>query len=94
MINLLGGTILAWCIVAVLLAIELALTLSARPKDRWSATSIRMGLSAAAMLGAGILLFASNRFGVWISPVLFLLILSEEIIGRMEFYTALNDKPL
>jgi DMSO reductase iron-sulfur subunit len=91
---LLGGGKLAWGIIAALLAVELAVTLSAQPKARWSVTSWRVGLSAAALLGAGILLFASNQFGVWISPVLFLLILAEEIIGRVLFYTALEEKSL
>ncbi len=80
--------------VLALLAVELALTLSAKPKAKGSVINWRVGLSAAAMLGAGILLVASNRFGVWISPVLFLLILAEEIIGRVDFYTALDEKPL
>jgi len=90
----LGGAKLAWGIVVFLLAVELAMMLSAKPKAEGSAISSRVGLSAAGMLGAGILLVASNRFGVWISPVLFLLILAEEIIGRVEFYTALDEKPL
>jgi anaerobic dimethyl sulfoxide reductase subunit B len=80
--------------VLALLVVELAMILSAKPKARWSVTNLRAGLSAAAMLGAGILLFASNRLGVWISPVLFLMILAEEIVGRVEFYTALEEKPL
>jgi Fe-S-cluster-containing dehydrogenase component/DMSO reductase anchor subunit len=92
MTNLLQGG--EWSIFAALLAVELVLILSAKPKAEGSVASLRVGLSAAGMLGAGILLFASNRFGVWISPVIFLLILVEEIIGRVEFYTALEDKPL
>jgi hypothetical protein len=55
---------------------------------------LRVGLSAAAMLGAGILLLASNPFGVWISLILFLLITAEEIIGRAQFYEALHQKTL
>jgi len=92
MLTLLQGA--DWGGVAALLAVEVALMLSAQPKAEGSVTSSRVGLSAAGMLGAGIMLFASNQFGVWISPVLFLLILAEEIIGRVEFYTALDEKPL
>jgi anaerobic dimethyl sulfoxide reductase subunit B (iron-sulfur subunit) len=91
---LLSGGELAWGIVAVLLAVELVMTLSAQPKVKGSVANLRVRLSAASMLGAGILLFASNRLGVWISPVLFLLIMAEEIIGRVDFYTVLDEKPL
>jgi DMSO reductase anchor subunit len=95
MMNLLQitGTI-AWGIVAVLLALELALTLSVKPKVEGAVTNLRVGLSAAAMFGAGILFFASNPPGVWISPVLFLLITAEEVIGRVSFYKVLDEKPL
>jgi DMSO reductase iron-sulfur subunit len=92
MMNLLQGG--GWGIVVVLLTLELAMNISAQPKVEGTITNLRVGLSAAAMLGAGIMLFASNRFGVWISPVLFLLILAEEIIGRVDFYAALDEKPL
>jgi anaerobic dimethyl sulfoxide reductase subunit B (iron-sulfur subunit) len=91
---LLGGRMLAWGVVVVLLAVELAMMLSAKPKAKGSVTSLRVGLSAAAMLGAGILLLASNPFGVWISLILFLLITAEEIIGRAQFYEALHQKTL
>jgi len=97
MVNLLGAKSgrEAFAVQAImLLAVELAMTLSAKPKAEGSATSSRVGLSAAAMLGAGILLFALNQFGVWISFVLFLLVIVEEIIGRVLFYTALEEKPL
>ncbi len=93
MVNLLGAKSEDFAVLA-LLAVELAMVLSAKPKAEGSVTNLRVGLSAAALLGAGILLFASNPLGVWISPVLFLLILAEEIIGRVDFYTALDEKPL
>jgi anaerobic dimethyl sulfoxide reductase subunit B (iron-sulfur subunit) len=95
MVNLLGAKSgRETFVVLALLAVELAMMLSAKPKAEGSATSIRVWLSAAALLGAGILLFASNLPGVWISPALFLLIIIEEIIGRILFYTALKEKPL
>jgi anaerobic dimethyl sulfoxide reductase subunit B (iron-sulfur subunit) len=95
MLNLLGAKSGDFAVQAImLLAVELAMTLSAKPKAKGSVTNWRVGLSAAAMLGAGILLFASNRFGVWISPIIFLLIIIEEVIGRVEFYTALDEKSL
>jgi DMSO reductase iron-sulfur subunit len=81
-------------VIVVLLAIELAMMLSAQPKARWPVTSIRVGLSAAGMLGAGILLVASNRFGMCASSTLFLLVVMEEVIGRVMFYEALHGKPL
>jgi anaerobic dimethyl sulfoxide reductase subunit B (iron-sulfur subunit) len=92
MMNLLQGG--GWGIVAVLLAMELAMTLSAKPKARWTVTSLRVALIAAAMLGAGIMLFASNLPEVWISPILFMLVMVEEIIGRVSFYKALEERPL
>jgi DMSO reductase anchor subunit len=84
MTNLLQGG--GWGIVAVLLAMELALILSAKPKARWTINRLRAGLIAAGMVGAGIMLFAWYPLGVWISPVLFLIILIEEIIGRAQFF--------
>lgn len=92
MMNLLqtGG----WGIVTALLALELALALSAKPKAEGTVANLRVGLGAAAMLGAGILSLASNPPGVWINPLLFLLIIIEEIIGRVLFYTALEERPL
>jgi anaerobic dimethyl sulfoxide reductase subunit B (iron-sulfur subunit) len=92
MLNLLQST--GWGIVTVLLALELALTLSAKPKAEGASANLRVGLGAAATLGAGMLALASNPPGVWISPVLFLLIMIEEVIGRVLFYTALDEKPL
>lgn len=79
--------------VLALLVAELALMLSAKSESRWSVTSLRAGLILTA-LGTGILLLASNPPGVWISPVLFLLIAAEEIVGRVLFYTVLEERPL
>jgi DMSO reductase anchor subunit len=87
MMNLLPGT--GWGIIAALLALELAINLSAKPKAKGPVANLRAGLGA-----AGILFLASNPHGVWISPLLFLLILIEEIIGRVQFYTALDERPL
>jgi DMSO reductase anchor subunit len=81
-------------VVLALLAVELAMTLSAKPKAEGSAINWRVALSAAAMLGAGTMLFAWSPFGMWISPVLFLIVLIEEIIGRAHFYEALHQKAL
>jgi DMSO reductase iron-sulfur subunit len=91
---LLDGKKMTYGIVAALLAVELVMTLSAGFKAKNSVTNLRVGLSAAAMLGVGTMLFASNRFGVWIGPIIFLLVLAEEIIGRVLFYTALEEKSL
>ncbi|MBI3175642.1 MAG: dimethyl sulfoxide reductase anchor subunit [Chloroflexi bacterium] len=90
---LLGGGKLVWGVFAVLLAVELVMTLTAQTNARWTVTSLRAGLILAA-LGAAILLLVSNPPEVWISPVLFLLIAVEEVIGRAQFYTALNERPL
>lgn len=92
--NLLGGSRLAWGVVVAALALELAIILSAKPKAEGLVISLRVGLSAAAMLGAGIMFFAWNLSGVWISLILFLLVMVEEIIGRMSFYKALEERPL
>ncbi|MBI5951216.1 MAG: dimethyl sulfoxide reductase anchor subunit [Chloroflexi bacterium] len=81
-------------VVLVLLAVELAMMLSAKPKAEGAAINWRMGLSAAALLGVGTMLFAWSPFGGWISPVLFLIVLIEEIIGRVKFYEALHQKAL
>ena len=91
MINLLGAKSgdFATQAIMLLLALELAVNLSAKPKAKGPVANLRAGLGA-----AGILSLASNPPGAWISPVLFLLILIEEIIGRVQFYTALDERPL
>ncbi|MCA2001603.1 MAG: dimethyl sulfoxide reductase anchor subunit [Chloroflexi bacterium] len=91
---LLGGRKLDWGIVFILLVVELAVTLLAKPKAEGSAVNWRVGLSAAAALGAGTMLFASNPPGVCTSLVIFLLALTEAVIGRKYFYAALEEKPL
>jgi DMSO reductase anchor subunit len=96
MLNVLGAKSgdFAVLAIALLLAVELAMMLSAKPKAEGSVTSLRVGLSAAAMLGAGIMLFTSNPPGMWTSLVIFLLVMTEAFVGRKHFYTALEDKPL
>jgi DMSO reductase anchor subunit len=95
MMNLLDVTeAFAWEVLAVLLALELALILSAKPKAQWPVNRLRVGLSAATMLGAGMMLIAPNLSGGWVSPILFLLVMTGEVIGRVSFYKALDEKPL
>jgi anaerobic dimethyl sulfoxide reductase subunit B (iron-sulfur subunit) len=91
---LLGGSKLAWGIVVILLAVELAMTLSAKPKAEGSVTNWRLGLNAAAILGAWIALFASNPSGVWTSLVVLFLMLSGGLIGRQNLKTPLVEKTL
>ena len=83
-----------WGIVAVLLAVELGLILSAKPKAQWTVNRLRVGLIAGAMVGAGIMSVAPNPLGMWISLPIFLLVLMEESIGRWLFYDALKEKAL
>jgi DMSO reductase anchor subunit len=90
MMNLLQGA--GWGIVSALLAVELGLTLLAKPKAEGSAINWRVVGIAGAMAGAGILLVAPNQAGMWASLPIFLMVLVEEIIGRVLFYTALEDK--
>jgi DMSO reductase anchor subunit len=90
MMNLLQGG--EWGVIAVLLAVELAMMLSAKPKTRWTVNRLRVGLIAAAMLGAGIMLVAPNPLGMWTSLPVLLLVLVEEIIGRGLFYEALQER--
>jgi DMSO reductase anchor subunit len=90
--NLLGGSRLAWGIVAVLLAVELALILSSKPNAEGTVRRLRVGLIAVAMLGAGILCIAPNPLGVWTSFPIFLMVLVEEIIGRWLFYEVLQER--
>jgi DMSO reductase anchor subunit len=92
MMNLLQGG--EWGVIAVLLAVELAMMLSAKPKTRWTVNRLRVGLIAAAMLGAGIMLVTPNLPGMWLSLPILLLVLAEEIIGRGLFYEALHEKIL
>ena len=53
-----------WGIVAVLLALELAMNLSAKPKAQWAVNRLRVGLIVGAMVGAGIMSAVPNQFGM------------------------------
>ena len=87
------GTFISWGIVVLLLALELGLTLSGKPKVEGLACRVRVGLCTGAMLGSGIISIVPNLSGVWISLILFLLVLMEEAVGRALFYKALEAKP-
>ena len=92
MMNLLqnGG----WGIVSALLALELAMVLSAKPKNQWTVNRLRMGLIAGAMLGAGIMSAVPNPLGMWASLSILSIVLVEEVIGRRLFYEILEEKIL
>jgi DMSO reductase anchor subunit len=92
MANLLQSV--GWGIVDVLLAAELGLILSTKPNARWTVNRQRVGLIAAAMLGAGMMLVAPNLLGMWPSLPILLLVLVEEVIGRKLFYTALDERAI
>ena len=81
-------------ITVVLLAGELGLWLSAKEKSHETVDRLRVGLIAAAIIGAGIMSIAPNQFGMWISLPIFLIVMVEEIIGRWLFYEALHRKAL
>jgi anaerobic dimethyl sulfoxide reductase subunit B (iron-sulfur subunit) len=83
-----------WGIVAVLLMVELGLALSAKEKAHETVHRLRVGLIAGAMLGAGILFVVPNPLGVWTSLPILLMVMFEEVLGRLQFYTALEEKPL
>ena len=76
----------------VLLAVELGLILSAKPKAQWTVNRLRVGLIAGAMVGAGIMSAVPNPLGMWTSLPIFLMVLVEEIIGRWLFYEALQER--
>lgn len=82
----------SWGIIASLVLLELVLTISVKPKAKGLAYSLRVGLSIVTILGAGIMAFVPNLSGVWISPILFLLVLMEEVIGRALFYMVLEER--
>ena len=101
MVNVLGAKsgdfavlAIAVLVIAVLLTLELGLTLSAKPKAQWAVHRLRVGLIAAAMLGAGIMSVAPNQAGMWISLPIFLMVMMEEIIGRWLFYEALQTRAI
>jgi anaerobic dimethyl sulfoxide reductase subunit C (anchor subunit) len=92
MMNLLQGG--GWRIVAVLLAVELAMTLSAKPKAEGSVNRLSVGLIMGAMIGAGIMSVLSNQFWMWTSLPILLMVLVEEIIGRGLFYETLRARTI
>jgi DMSO reductase anchor subunit len=84
----------AWETAAVLLAVELGMNLSTKPKSQWSVNRLRVGLIVAAMFGAGVMSVVPNQFGMFISFPTLLIVIVEEIIGRTLFYKALDLKLL
>jgi DMSO reductase anchor subunit len=93
MVNLLGVKSGDFAILA-LLALELAMTLSAKPKAQWTVYRLRVGLIAVALLGAAIMSVVPNQLGMWTSLSIFLVVLVEEIIGRWLFYETLKERPI
>ena len=93
MVNLLGAKSGDFAVLA-LLALELAMTLSAKPEAQWSVHRLRVGLIAVALLGAAIMSVVPNQLGMWISLSIFLIVLIEQIIGRWLFYEALKERPI
>jgi DMSO reductase anchor subunit len=83
-----------WGIVAVLLALELAMMLSVKPKTEGSVIRLQVGLIACAIVGTVIMSIVPNPLGMWISLPIFLIVLVEEIIGRWLFYEALKERPI
>jgi membrane protease YdiL (CAAX protease family) len=87
-IGWLGGLTVA------LLTGELGLWLSAKEKIHETVDRLRVGLIAAAIVGAGIMSIAPKQAWMWISLPILLIVMVEEIIGRWLFYEALHRKAL
>jgi DMSO reductase iron-sulfur subunit len=77
-----------------LLACELGLGLSAKENAHRTVHRLRVGMIGAAMVGTGILFSASNQAVAWISLVVILIVIAEEIVGRWLFYAALHERSL
>jgi DMSO reductase iron-sulfur subunit len=71
-----------------LLACELGLGLSAKGNAHRTVHRLRVGLIGATMFGAGMMSSAPNQIG----PILLLMVIVEEIIGRWLFYAALHER--
>jgi DMSO reductase anchor subunit len=76
------------------LAGVLWLTLAERGSVHQMANRLRLGLIVLGLVGAVVTLFASNTASVWLVNSVFLIILSEEIIGRWLFYQHLHQRRL
>jgi len=72
------------------LSMELSLTYSEKGRTDSAVKRIRNLLSLAGIVGAVLLMFLPVPLRAWISFVVFLLILLEEIIGRWVFYSNRN----
>jgi len=81
-------------ITVALLTGELGLWLSAKEKIHETVDRLRVGLIAAAIVGAGIMSIAPKQAWMWISLPILLIVMVEEIIGRWLFYEALHRKAL
>ena len=79
-------------ITIALLASEAGFWLSGKENVNETASGIRVGLIATAIIGTGIMSIVPNHFGMWISLPIFLIMMVEEIIGRWSFYDALKGR--
>jgi anaerobic dimethyl sulfoxide reductase subunit B len=77
-----------WILLVLLLAIQLALVLSAKEKAYKTASRLRVALIMAGMAGAGIVFLLPGEIRSWTSVLIFLIVLAEEIIGRWHFYAS------
>jgi hypothetical protein len=96
MMNVLGAKSgdFAVLVIAVLLAVELGLVLSAKPKAEEPVNGLRVGLILTAIIASGINFIVPNLTNVWISLPIFLVVAVEEIIGRKLFYASLQERVL
>ena len=93
--NILGfETQWAGMMVAALLALELGGWLGAKSTASQAIHNWRGGLIAAGILGAGIGSAAAGPAEAWTGLVVFLIVLAESILGRWEFYAALDERVL
>jgi anaerobic dimethyl sulfoxide reductase subunit B len=87
-LGLLSGGTWIWILLVVLLAAQMALVVSAEKNVHDAANRIRVALVLTGMAGAGMMFLSPGEISSWISILVFLLVLTEESIGRWQFYAS------
>jgi anaerobic dimethyl sulfoxide reductase subunit B (iron-sulfur subunit) len=87
-VGLLASGTWIWVLLVLLLAAQLALVVSSEKTVHTAANRIRVALVLMGMVGAGVMYLSPGEISLWISILIFLIALTEESIGRWQFYAS------
>jgi len=81
-------------VVGIGLGVALRLSLSERNNAYKTASRLRLGLIVMGVIGVTAIFFVPNMIRMWLTIPIFLIVLSEEVIGRWLFYKHLHQRIL